>query len=960
MKSLRDSYELPGRKAAIWLPGIAAFLLPLIMYSLSNLKLQNDVGNWLPDSDEQSAVLNWYQNLFPDDDRILASWDGCSLTDPRMAEFARRLEGRRSGEIREGGSPFIAEVTEPADLLRRMRSRDIPLTEALERTGGLLTGRGPLRVELAEFARLHSRSVGERAVRLGAEKFGIAVRIVSHDLPAPSQAQFAPDDAQAQELFQDLTDWLSAQKPADLQLQWSDMHVNEKQTADFIAALSTLTVPGLKAEPAVKAAWFVPGAVAAVSISLSEAGSAEHSNAIQAIRDAAAASGIAADELHLGGRTVAAVALNHGVRQAAWNADAPLWMLWLRSPLLLAAIVGFGCSLATLRSLRLALMVQGVSMFTAAAATALIVPFGGSMNMVLVVMPTLLLVVTVSGSFHLCNYWRQLGHREPAEAVAEAVARAWTPCVLAAITTAIGLASLMISSLMPVRQFGLYASLGCLISLGAVLYLLPAMMLYLRMPAAEMPAEELPQSGLNRLWLRCGHMLCRWSGFNLGLSFAVTALAVTGLTWFRTETKAIRYFPEDSRVVSDYRFLEDNLAGIIPVDAIVRFSRTHQKLLSFQQRTAAVMRLQQKLTSHPEISGSLSLASFMPAGEDVKASGRAARLRDNLTEDKLYEVLRDQNGPRQSVHSLMALSQSTVELPGSRRILQKNGDEIWRVTCQASILSDADYRQLTDDLTRLAGSELQDLPGGRPACIVTGLVPIFLRTQDALLESLISSFLAAFVLITAVMVVLLRDAVAAVISMIPNVAPATIVFGILGWMGVRVDVGTMVTASVALGLAVDGTLHFLHVFRQELKPDVTREEAVARATAQCAPAIWQTSCAVGIGVLTLFPAELLLISRFGWVLAALVLAAMWGDLILLPSLLNGMLGDILVEQKRAADAAALAVVAARSASPQGATPVVMDVDVKPFVAIDSHPPAIVAVRPPHFQVRYSPNASARE
>ena len=960
MKSLRDSYDLPGRKAAIWLPGIAAFLLPLIMYSLSNLKLQNDVGNWLPDSDEQSAVLNWYQNLFPDDDRILASWDGCSLTDPRMAEFARRLEGRRNGDVREGGSPFIAEVTEPADLLRRMRSREIPLAESLERTGGLLTGHGPLQIELAEFARLHSRSVGEQAVRLGAEKFGITVRVVKNDLPAPSPQQFATDDAQAQELLQELTDWVAAQKPADLQLQWSGMHVNEKQTAAYIAALSTVTVPGLKSEPVVTGTWFVPGAAAAVSISLSEAGSAEHASAIQAIRDAATASGIPADKLHLGGRTVAAVALNQGVRQAAWNADAPLWMLWLRSPLLLAAIVGFGCSLATLRSLRLALMVQGVSMFTAAAATALIVPFGGSMNMVLVVMPTLLLVVTVSGSFHLCNYWRQLGHREPAEAVAEAVARAWTPCVLAAVTTAIGLASLMISSLVPVRQFGLYASIGCLISLGTVLYLLPAMMLHLKMPAVEIPAEEQPYSGLSLLWLRCGRLLCRWSGFNLGLSAAVTALAVAGLTWFRTETKAIRYFPEDSRVVSDYRFLEDNLAGIIPVDAIVRFSSTHQKLLSFQQRTEAVMRLQKKLSSHPEISGSLSLASFLPAGVEVNATGRAARLRDNLTEDKLYEVLKDKTGPRQSVHSLMALSQDTVELPQSRRILQKNGDEIWRVTCQASILSDADYRKLTDDLTNLAATELRDLPGGKPACIVTGLVPIFLRTQDALLESLISSFMAAFALITLIMVVLLRDPVAALISMIPNVVPAAVVFGILGWMGVRVDVGTMVTASVALGLAVDGTLHFLHVFRQELKPDVTREEAVARATAQCAPAIWQTSCAVGIGVLTLFPAELLLISRFGWVLASLVLAAMWGDLVLLPSLLNGMLGDILVQQKQTAEAAALAELAARSANRPVTTPVVMDVDVKPFVAIDTHPPAIVAVRPPHFQVRYSPNTSVRE
>ena len=962
MKSTRDSFDLPGRNAAVWLPGIAAFLLPLIMYSLSHLKLQNDVANWLPDTDEQSAILNWYQNLFPDDDRILASWDGCTLTDPRMAEFARRLEGRRIQDAREGGSPYIAEVTEPADLLRRMRSRHIPLTEALSRTSGLLIGNGALRLELAEFAQLHSLSVADQAIAVGRDQFGLNVRIVKHEIPAPTATDFPESDADSQELLQDLTEWVAAQRRTDLQLQWDGMHVNERKTADFIAALKQLKVPGLKAEPAVVDTWFVPGAAAAVSISLSSAGTAEHSKALQVIRDAAVASGIPAAELHMGGRTVAAVALNAGVKQAAWNSAAPLWQMWLRSPLLLAALVGFACSYLTLRSIRLALMVQGVSMFTAAAATALIVPFGEGMNMVLVVMPTLLLVVTVSGSFHLCNYWRQLGHRESSEAVAEAVARAWTPCVLASVTTAIGLASLMISSLLPVRSFGLFASVGCLISLGAVLYLLPAMMQHLQRPTIipqPVGSDDGAQSGLSLLWLRCGRLLCRWSGFNLGLSFALTALAVAGLTWFRTETKAIRYFPDDSRVVADYRFLEDNLAGIIPVDAIVRFSSTHQKLMTFEERTAAVMRLQQRLNGHPEISGSLSLASFLHGAEEPRTTARASRLRDQLTEEKLFAVLRDQQGPRQSVHSLLALSQQTVELPDVKRILQKNGDEIWRVTCQASILSDADYRQLTSDLTDLAGRELQNLPGGKPACLVTGLVPIFLRTQDALLESLIYSFAAAFGLITFVMAVLLRDISAALLSMIPNVAPTAIVFGLLGWCGVRVDVGTMVTASVALGLAVDGTLHFLHVFRQELQPDVTREEAIARATAQCAPAIWQTSCAVGLGVLTLFPTELLLISRFGWVLAALVVAAMWGDLVLLPSLLNGLLGDLLVEKKKAADAAAAAAAARLVTGP--ATAVASgEPDDKPSVAIDSHPPAIVPVRPPHFLVRYSPNTSARE
>jgi hypothetical protein len=115
---------------------------------------------------------------------------------------------------------------------------------------------------------------------------------------------------------------------------------------------------------------------------------------------------------------------------------------------------------------------------------------------------------------------------------------------------------------------------------------------------------------------------------------------------------------------------------------------------------------------------------------------------------------------------------------------------------------------------------------------------------------------------------------------------------------------------------------------------------------------------VGLGVLTLFPTELLLISRFGWVLAALVVAAMWGDLVLLPSMLNGLLGDLLVEKKKAADAAAAA--AARLVTGKATTVASAEPDEKPSVAIDSHPPAIVPVRPPHFLVRYSPNTSARE
>ncbi len=900
MKSFFERRDRWGNNIALWLIGATVFLLPLVMFSLSRLHMHNDVVGWLPQDDEQSLVLTWYQDLFPDEDRVLVSWDGCSLTDPRIQEFSRRLEGVQNGDLREGGSPYVTEVTEPGDLIRRMLNEKVSFATALERTQGLLTGRGPVCLSLTDSARPHSLSVAEAITALGAEKFGLKIEVTRSALPTPSDVTLSRDDEKAWALHEQLTDYVSGQQPADLQLVWNRMHVDRGVTEKFLEAIKDVRVSGLQDAPLVTGTWFVSGSMAAVSVSLSPAGTEDPVASLEAIRAAAQRAGIQADALHMGGRTVAATALSTAVRKAAWNYEAPVWKLWLRSPLALAAVVGFVCSWVTLKSLRLCLMVQGVSLFAAAAASALIVPSGGTMNMVLVVMPTLLLVISVSGAIHLCNYWKTSGISCPEKSVTHAVSRAWTPCVLAGVTTAIGLGSLMVSELVPVRDFGLFASLGCLLSIGCILYVLPAMML--QWPAVP-PAVQQVSTGR---WNALGMLLARYSGLNLTMNLLLTTAAVSGLAWFRTETKAIRYFPEDSRMMQDYVFLEQNLSGIVPVDAIVRFNTTQQKLMSFQDRVKAVMQLQTALQKHPEITGALSLASFLSADtpESVK-SNRAARIRENVTEQKIREALLEPRDNPTSLASLIALPQTTVELPGPEaRTLQKAGDEVWRITCQASILSDCDYRTLTAELTHITETELMHLPGGNPACTVTGLVPVFLRTQDALLESLIDSFAMAFVLIGIVMAVLLKDPVAAALAMLPNVMPVAIVFGLLGWFGIRVDVGTMITASVALGIAVDGTLHLINCFQEQLKVGASRDVAVANAMSHCGPALWQTSVAVGVGMLTLFPVELLLISRFGWIMCGLIVAALWGDVILLPSLLAGSLGNLL-ERQAAKSAAAI-------------------------------------------------------
>ena len=148
----------------------------------------------------------------------------------------------------------------------------------------------------------------------------------------------------------------------------------------------------------------------------------------------------------------------------------------------------------------------------------------------------------------------------------------------------------------------------------------------------------------------------------------------------------------------------------------------------------------------------------------------------------------------------------------------------------------------------------------------------------------------AFVLILGVFIVMLRSIGAGLIAMIPNIIPISVVFGVVSWMGQRIDIGSMITASIALGIAVDGTLHYLTWIQLAMRKGRTRHEAIVEALVHCGPAMWQTSAAVAVGLLVLVPAELLLISRFGWLMASMIGVALLGDIVLMPQLLGGPLG----------------------------------------------------------------------
>lgn len=867
---------------AVWVLALILFCAPLAVSSLRHVRLDNNVENWLPENDPSSVEYLWCREHFPEQEKVILTWEGSTATDLRLPILVAQLSGKVDEDgIRRGGLPYVQSVIHAGDLLTKMIEFGVPEEEAIRRIQGTFIGTGRVKIKLTEAGRHEKKKTIQQVKDRVKEVFQIELAVfdpVVHWEPSEKDETFFEELSSR---FLTESDSETVLENADLgehdfQISWAGLSTNvarQKSVMELIQGLKSFaTVNETQGRRLVENCYMAAGSPIAVVVTLSDAGKAEKTKAIAAIRQAAIDSFIPDGGLIVGGRVVAAAELNNGVLRAAWNPGAD--DIIGKSVIGFSGLVGILFALFSLRSYRLGLIVIGVAYYAALLGTAIIPLSGGTMNMVLVVMPTLLMVLALSGAIHVVNYWKHAVWENPETAVADATRMASQPCLMAAFTTSLGLISLLNSDLIPVQEFGVYASIGCLISVAMVLYGLPALLQMIPLPRCT-PAEIKPRG-----WMAYSTLICnRW--LSIGLCSILISLGCSyGLTHFDVETKVIRYFPNTSAVVKDYETIEETLAGISPIEILVRFNSDGQQQLRFLERIEMIRKIEAEIRRHPEVSGAVSLASFMPTRTipENSASTREKILfnrRSNETERRVKEDLAAETG----------------DFIAMNRLPTVNGDELWRINAQAAILSDTDYNTLTSDLSQSVAGITRYHAGVDH--VVTGTVPLFLRTQRAVLDSLITSSLLAFGLIACVMIWVLKDPVAGMISMLPNLMPVVSVFGLVSWFGHKIDIGTMVTASVAMGIAVDGTLHLLTWFREGIRKGLSRENSVQQALLHCGPAMWQTSAAVGVGLLVLFPAELLLISRFGWLMALLILAAFLGDMVLLPCMLVGPLGAII-------------------------------------------------------------------
>ena len=579
---------------------------------------------------------------------------------------------------------------------------------------------------------------------------------------------------------------------------------------------------------------------------------------------------VSQDEVILSGPAIDSVAID----RTSTNTIRPLNFLCWGICLAIAAIA--------IRMPRVAVMMFVIALFCQYLSLAIVFYSGQQMNSILFMVASLVFVLCVSAAVHMVNYYREaIDHQGLDGAPGRAVKDALLPCWLAAGTTALGMASLTVSSIEPIYTFGVYAAIGVLSGLAVMMLLLPAWLE--RWPAWKWATAKkettLPPAG-QTAWPKQpdGGVWRHWANFVIRFHRPIAAVSVVcllatgwGLSRLQTTVNLHDMFSARARVIHDYAWVQERVGPMVPIEVVLRMPKSDDaRMLDRMQLVELVRR---EIADVDFVGSTVTAASFgpkLPSGGSVRSTIRRTLVNREL--EKHRDTFKD-------VHYLSDTA----------------NEELWRISVRVEARKRMDYGEFLDYLQARIDPFLGELVARddripKVTATLCGGVPLINKAQTQLLSDLLWSFVTAFILVGFTMIFVLRSFVGGALSMIPNIVPSVIVFGLLGWFNVVIDIGAMMTASVALGIAVDDTLHFVVWFRRGLDRGYDRKTAIRYSYQRCGTAMLQTSLICGVGLLGYAFSPFVPISRFSWLMSFMLFGAIAGDLVVLPALLASPLG----------------------------------------------------------------------
>ncbi len=478
----------------------------------------------------------------------------------------------------------------------------------------------------------------------------------------------------------------------------------------------------------------------------------------------------------------------------------------------------------------------------------------------------LVLVVSVATVIHIVSHYyeSELCSIDREGAVKDSLRAVLRPCFMCALTTSVAFATIMVSSIPMVQQLGLVMSTGVLISFFVSIILTPAFLLALR-PVDQRVKARMSLDLVSRIFRNTHDFVFKHYVFCAYLCLAIILVMLAGAPRIKVDTQILKLFKQSADTIKDLNFVETRLTPAQSLEVVIKVEDGAFNNFESWER---IWGLQKDLLEIPEVKAIDSPIQIVEhlGWLIVKGDDQHVALKNKAVFSDVMLMIRSSSSAKEYLSRYLDESRSTMRIS-----LRMTNDP----TTPIKSLIERVKQVTADSLGKWAG------------ITITGELVVFSDQASEVVSSQVKSLILAFTAITIIMIIQFKSWTLGLLSLIPNLLPIVVIFGVMGWFGIALDNVTIFAATIAIGLSVDDTIHYLTQLRREiLKLKGTEqgiEDCLSSAYHLSAKALISTSSALFCGFLALTLTPTLPAVYFGFLGASAILAALLGDLVFMPS-----------------------------------------------------------------------------
>ena len=497
-----------------------------------------------------------------------------------------------------------------------------------------------------------------------------------------------------------------------------------------------------------------------------------------------------------------------------------------------------------------------------------LVLLGFKITILTALIPPLIIVIGIPNCIFLLNkYHNEFKlHGNKIKAMTRVIQKVGNATFMTNATTAAGFATFVITQTQMLVEFGIVASINILFVFFISLIIIPSIYSFLPTPK-ERHLSHLQRTWMNKLSAWMEKVVLNHRNIVYFSTVLLLVFAFYGVSKIETTGNIVDDIPKDDPIAIDLDFFERNFAGVMPFEVMVNTHKNNG--VSKSSTLKRIQKLENVLAEYPEISSTSSIADLAKFSKQAYYNGNPDYYSLPSSQEKNFILKYAKNTLGDSADIFNSFIDSTKSVA--------------RISARMKDIGTKQMRALRDSIKpkidAIFNPEKYDVS-------ITGTSVLFLEGTTYLVKNLFSSLLLAISLIAILMAWMFSSSRMVVVSLLPNLIPLVLTGALMGYFNISIKPSTILVFSIAFGISIDDTIHFLAKYRQELKANHWNIRlAVINALRETGVSMFYTSIVLFFGFSIFIASDFGGTVALGLLVSVTLLFAMTANLLLLPSLL---------------------------------------------------------------------------